>query len=355
MPASPSDRLTAAVFRWAMTRSTRTARRLAGRPVRIDGLTLSPHTQLMLRLQRLGREPGAETLPIEQGRAALLRHAAMAGGDQPIGRTEDLELPGPAGALPARLCVPTSLLDATDAQPLLVFFHGGGMIYGDLDSHDALCRFLAEHAGVRVLAVDYRRGPEDPFPAGVDDAWAAYRWVAEHPLELGADPHRLAVGGDSAGGYLAAATALRAAQEGVPLAFQLLVYPVTDLAGGSRSRQLFGSGLYLTTEFMDLASRHYLGGADPRDPRASVLYADVPPGLAPAYVATAGFDPLRDEGEAYAARLREAGVPVRLKRYGGEIHGFANIVGVPGAPRNAVAEMAGALRDALAAVPAEAS
>jgi acetyl esterase len=225
------------------------------------------------------------------------------------------------------------------------------MIFGDLDSHDALCRFLAETAGVRVLAVDYRMGPEHPFPAGVDDAWAAYRWVAGHAADLGADPDRLAVGGDSAGGYLAAATALRAAEEGVPLAFQLLVYPVTDLAGGSRSRQLFGEGLYLTTEFMDLASRHYLGGADPRDPRASVIHADLPPGLAPAYVATAGFDPLRDEGEDYARKLEAAGVPVQLTRYGGEIHGFANMVGVPGTPRDAVVQMAHAVRDALAAVP----
>ena len=348
MRRSPAHRLKAAVFNWAMTRSTRTARRLAGRPVRIDGLTLSPHTQLALRLQRLGREPGAETLPVEHGRRAVLRHSALVGGDQPIGRTEELEVEGAEGPLPARLYVPRGLLGADgDAHPLLVFFHGGGMIFGDLDSHDPLCRFLAEQARVRVVAVDYRMGPEDPFPAGVDDAIAAYRWIVRHPDRFGADPQRLAVGGDSAGGYLAAATAIEAAREGLPLAFQLLIYPVTDMAGGTRSRKLFARDLYLTEEFIDLASRHYLGDADVRDPRASVIHADLPAGLAPAYVATAGFDPLRDEGEAYAEKLRGAGVPVRLKRYGGEIHGFANIVGPPGTPKDAVAEMARALREAL--------
>ena len=337
------------MFHWAMTRSPRTARRLAGRPVRIDGLTLSPHTQLVLRLQRLGREPGAETLPVEQGRLAVLRHTTIAGGDQPIGRTEDLEVPGAEGDLPARLYVPRTLLGEEGRQPLLVFFHGGGMIFGDLDSHDPLCRFLAEQARVRVLAVDYRMGPEDPFPAGVDDATAAYRWIAQHPETFAADPQRLAVGGDSAGGYLAAAAAIEAAREGLPLAFQLLIYPVTDMAGGTRSRELFSQGLYLTREFIELATQHYLGDADVRDPRASVIYADLPAGLAPAYVATAGFDPLRDEGEAYARKLADAGVPVRLTRYGGEIHGFANIVGPPGTPRDAVAEMARVLREALSA------
>src|SRR4051794_19569775 len=197
MQRSVGHRLKAAAFNWAMTRSPRTARRLAGRPVRIDGLTLSPHTQLVLRLQRLGREPGAGTLPLDQGRLAVLRHAAIAGGDQPIGRTEDLEVAGAEGPLRARLYVPRALLNGT-GHPLLVFFHGGGMIFGDLESHDPLCRFLAEQAGVRVVAVDYRMGPEAPFPAGVEDTAAAYRWITEHADRLGADPQRLAVGGDSA-------------------------------------------------------------------------------------------------------------------------------------------------------------
>jgi acetyl esterase len=223
------------------------------------------------------------------------------------------------------------------------------MVYGDLDSHDALCRFLAENAGVRVLAVDYRLAPEAPFPAAVDDAWAAFEHVARHPEEYGGDPARLAVGGDSAGGSLSAVTALRAAEEGLPLAFQLLIYPLTDFGGGTRSRELFGRGLFLTTEFMELATSTYLGDGDPRDPRASVLHAEVPAGLAPAFVATAGFDPLRDEGEAYVRKLQEAGVPVRHRRYDGEVHGFANVLAPRGTPRDAMTEMAGELRAALAA------
>ena len=309
-------------------------------------MTLSPQTQLMLRLQRWARERPVESLPVEQGRLALVRQARMIGGRQPIGQVVDTEVAGAEGPLRARLYVPR---DAGPVSPMLVFFHGGGMVYGDLDSHDALCRFLAETAGVRVLAVDYRLAPEAPFPAAVDDAWAAFEDVARRAEEYGADPSRLAVGGDSAGACLSAVTAIRAAEEGVPLAFQLLIYPVTDLRGRTRSRELFGRGLFLTAEFIELATTSYLGDADPRDPRASVMYADLPAGLAPAFVATAGFDPLRDEGEAYARKLAEAGVPVRQKRYGGEIHGFANLLGSEGTPRQAMTEMAEALKVALKA------
>jgi acetyl esterase len=198
-----------------------------------------------------------------------------------------------------------------------------------------------------VLAVDYRLGPEHPFPAGVDDAWTAYDWISRNASDYGADPARLAVGGDSAGAYLAATTAIRAAQEGRPLAFQLLIYPVTDMEGKSESRAKFGRNHYLTHEFMQTATTSYLQGHDPRDPRASVIHADIPRNLAPAFLATAGFDPLRDEGEAYAQKLAGAGVDVAMKRYGGEIHGFANILGVEGHPRRAMTEMAHALAEAL--------
>jgi len=278
---------------------------------------------------------------------AMLNQATMVGGTHPIGRTEGRTVRGATGPLDARLYVPQALVDSEAADPMLVFYHGGGMIYGDLDSHDALCRFLCEEAGVRVLSVDYRLAPEHPFPAGVDDAWAAYHWVATHAADFDADPTRLAVGGDSAGGYLAAEVALRAASEGVPLAYQLLIYPVTDFRGVSESRRMFGAGFFLTTEFMDLATEAYLQGHDPTDPRVSVMFADIPPGLAPALVATAGFDPLRDEGEDYARRLEEAGVPVDAKRYGAEIHGFVNILAVEGTTKLAVQEMAAKLKAAL--------
>lgn len=333
-------------------------RAVAGRPVMLDGQTLDTETQFMLRLQRLLKEPGAETLPIPQGRAAILRQARLAGGRQPIGEVRDLEVPGADGPLAVRLYLPRaqvptgsggSTTRAGGASPLLVFVHGGGMMYGDLDSHDATCRFLAERGDVRVLAVDYRLAPEHTFPAAVDDCWAAYQWVAENPDRLGADPDRLAVGGDSAGGYLAAVVALKAAEAGVPCAFQLLVYPVTNMAEKSESRETFGEGFYLTTAFTDLAEETYfVDPAHKRDPLASVAFTEkIPENLAPAYVATAGFDPLRDEGEAWARRLADSGVDVTLRRFPGLIHGFVNVVGVGRAQRAAVAEIAAQLKAAL--------
>ena len=323
-------------------------RRLAGPPVVVDGQTLAVDTQLMLRLQRLSREAGVETLPIPEGRLLAVHHTQMAGGLQPIGSVRDLTAAGRR----ARLYVPTGAGAASDsdeeAGPLLVFFHGGGFFFGDLETHDAACRFLAERSGVRVLAVDYRLGPEDPFPAAYDDAVAAYRWAVENAAALGADPARLAVGGDSAGGNLAAGVAIEAARTGLPLAFQLLVYPATDNARQTESARLFGSGYYLTSEFMDLATRSYLAeGSDRLDPRVSPAYADLPPGLAPALVVTAGFDPLRDEGEEYARRLAEAGAHVELRRFPDQIHGFFNIVGVGRSSRAANAEIAARLRSAL--------
>src|SRR4051812_21833212 len=192
------------MLRAALGLPPRLQRLLAGRPVTIDGQTLAVETQLMLRLERIVREPSAEDLPLPAGRRLLVEHTAIAGGTQPVGAVRDLSV----GGLPGRLYVPTG---ATSPGPLLVFLHGGGWVYGDLDSHDPPCRFLAERSGVRVLAVDSRRAPEHPFPAACDDAEAAYRWVAENAVSLGADASRLGVGGDSAGGNLAAVTALRAA------------------------------------------------------------------------------------------------------------------------------------------------
>lgn len=320
----------------------RVQRVLAGRPVVREGQTLATDTQLMLRLRRLVREPAAESLPIEAGRRAILRQTALVGGAQPIGAVRDL----PVGSLPGRLYVPSR---ATDPGPLLVFFHGGAWIYGDLDSHDPACRFLAEAAGVRVLAVAYRLAPEHGFPAAYDDCLAAYRWVTANAASLGADPDRLAVGGDSAGGCLAATTAIEAAREGLPLAFQLLVYPATDMRGGSESRETYAEGFYLSRQFMDRGRECYLPRpADPVDPHASPLLAEIPAGLAPAYVVTAGFDPLRDEGEAYAKKLVDAGVQTELRRFPDQIHGFLNVVGVGRSARAANAEIAATLRAALA-------
>ena len=332
-----------------LAQPTSRLRRLAGRPVRIDGNELSVQAQLMLRLMPAIGERGAEEYAdVEAGRAAMRRQARMAGGTLPVGEVQERTVRGASGGLPARLYVPRGV---TAPGPLLVFFHGGGMVYGGLDTHESTCRFLAEEAGVRVLSVDYRLAPEHVFPAGVDDAWAAYEWVAGNAADYDADPTRLAVGGDSAGGYLAAATALRAAQEKVPLAFQLLIYPMTEMLSERPSRRKFGTGFYLTAEFMDRAEATYLAGADPRDPRASVLHADltkqVVQHLAPGYLVTAGFDPLRDEGEAYADKLQQAGVRLDYRLAAGEIHGFANMVGWPGPARNELGRAAHALRDGV--------
>ena len=320
----------------------RVQRLLAGEPVEMDGQTLAVDTQLMLKARTLVKSTPVEEMPIEAARHELRYQQRLAGEGLPIGEVRDLEVAG----RPGRLYVPTG---APEPGPLLVFFHGGGWIYGDLDSHDPACRFLAEQSGVRVLSCDYRLAPEDPYPAAYDDCLAAYHWVLDHGDEIGADVDRLGVGGDSAGGTLAATVALTAAERGWPLAFQLLIYPGADMRGGTRSRELFGEHFILTHGFMDLARESYLPEDSLlEDPMASPLLAEIPAGLAPAYVATAGFDPLRDEGEAYAERLAEAGVPVEVTRFPDQIHGFLHFVAVGRSSMAANREIAERLKAGLA-------
>ena len=314
-------------------------RRLVGKPVTYDGQTLAVDTQIMLALMKVSGEPDPSTLPIPKGRVALLRQSQLGGGRQEIGSVRELW----AAGLKARLYVPEG---ASGNAPLLVFLHGGGFIFGDLDSHDAPCRLLASESGVKVLSVDYRLAPESPFPAAYDDSVAAFRWAVEHAAELGADPARIGVGGDSAGGNLAAGVALAVGED---CAFQLLIYPVTQSEANTRSREDLSEGFYLTSDFIAAATDNYLPeGIDRRDPRHAPLYAEIPAtGIAPAYVATAGFDPLRDEGEAYAAKLDEAGVKVVHRRFDDQIHGFLNVVGAGRTARAAVLEIAHVLRDNL--------
>ncbi|MCW2849301.1 MAG: alpha/beta hydrolase [Marmoricola sp.] len=339
----------ASLIKLVMGLPPRVQRVLVRRPVVLEGQQLALEFQLMLGLQRLSRIPGVETLPLAKARPALVRQAQLVGGKQPIAALRDVEVDGAEGPLKARLYTPTERVGAVPA-PTLLFIHGGGWMYGDLESHDAECRFLAEASGVQVLAIDYRLSPEHPFPAAVEDCRAAYRWLVEHADEVNADPARLAVGGDSAGGAMAAATAVYAAEQGLPLAFQLLVYPGTDFVDRTPSRKAFAEGFFLTELFMTGAEEAYFApGADKGHPDASALRrVDFPENLAPAFLATAGFDPLRDEGEAYAKLLAEKGVPVELVRYPAMIHGFMNSVGVGReAPAN-VREIAGKLRAALA-------
>ena len=324
--------------------------RLSGRPpVQLDGQTLAPEQQLMLRLLERTRASGPQPVSPAQARAARRRLAAVyAGRPVAVGGVRELALDTPV-RLRARHFAPS---EPGGPHPLLVYFHGGGFTYGDLDTHDGACRLLCRHAGTHVLAIDYRLAPEHPFPAAVEDARAALRWAHANAEALGADPQRVGVGGDSAGGNLAAVAAQLAAREdGLALALQLLIYPATDFTGRRRSRELFGEGFLLTHTDMDWFEDNYLGAsrAHASDPRASPLLADNLSGLAPALVITAGFDPLRDEGEDYAGALQTAGTPVTLRRFPDLMHAFISAAGVSRGCRDALVEIAGATRAMFAA------
>lgn len=245
---------------------------------------------------------------------------SLAGRPPSVALVEPRIAPGPAGPIPLRLYRPT---DAA-RLPGILFLHGGGWTMGNLDTHDTLCRTLANATGAAVIAVDYRLAPEDKFPAAFDDGWAALRHVAAHAAEFGIDPHGLAICGDSAGGNLAAALALQARDHGGPrLAAQILLYPVTDMTMRAASHRENATGFLLTAEAVAWYRDRYLRAPDDQlDWRASPLLAGTLAGLPPACILTAGCDPLRDEGDAYAARLRAAGVPVAHLPMPGFIHGF---------------------------------
>jgi acetyl esterase len=318
---------------------------LSGKPpVEIDGDTLAPDMQLFLAVLDRRRQPPLETLSPADARQARRRlTAAYAGKPVPVRSVEDLGIDA-AIPLRARHYAPP---EPGGPHPLLVYYHGGGFTYGDLDTHDGVCRILCRHGGAHVVAVDYRLAPEHPFPAAVDDARAALRWAFANAGRLGADPGRVGVGGDSAGGNLAAVTSQLAARDGGPApALQLLIYPATDMSTRHSSRELFREGFLLNDPEMDWFTDNYLGKArtDVADPRASPLLADDLSGLAPAFVVTAAFDPLRDEGEAYAAALRAAGTPVTLRRFPGFIHGLINGAGVSRTARDALVEIGGVTR-----------
>ena len=300
-------------------------------PIVIDGQRLEADVQLMLALRRyLGEPVWDEHLDVETGRRLTREEAALARGTVhvAVGAVEDLRVAG----MNARRYVSAE----PGEKPTLLYFHGGGFVVGDLDTHDAPCRVLCRHAGVDVLSVEYRKAPETPFPGYIEDARKAFTWAAEHY-------ETVAVSGDSAGGNLAATLAI----EFDPV-LALLIYPVVDGTQERPSRRMFGKGFFLTDELMTWYTGHFMPpGSDPSDPRRSpILHPDLK-SSAPCLVVTAGFDPLRDEGEAYAAKLREFGVPAMTRRFSGLFHGFINSIGASPSSRDALVEVAGMTRALL--------
>jgi acetyl esterase len=276
----------------------------------------------------------------------LYEMAFAAGESEPVAHVEERTLPGPAGGIPVRVYRPR----ISGLLPALVYFHGGGWVVCSLDTHDNVCRALANRAGCAVVSVDYRLAPEHRYPAAPEDCYAAATWVAERGASLGVDAARIAVGGDSAGGNLAAVVALLAREREAPrLAAQLLVYPVTNNDFDNISYKENAEGYLLTRSMMQWFFGHYL--EDPADaslPTVSPLRAERLDGLPPALLVTAGYDPLRDEGDAYAERLRQAGVPTRHLRYDGMFHGFFSMFEQIETGRDAIEAAALFLRESFA-------
>jgi acetyl esterase len=312
-----------------------------GRAITIDGNTLDATLQLILAVQQRTRTGGLSAAGDPEAARALMRSSHVLLNTHIAVPASDLTIPGPAGPLPARhYRTPDSAV-----APMLVFFHGGGFVVGDIESHDGLCRMICRDAAVHVLSVDYRLAPEHKAPAAIEDCVAAYRWSLAHAAELGAS--RIGVGGDSAGGNLAAVVALRSRDEGLPQpALQVLLYPVLDLSRETPSRILFSEGFFLTKHDRDWFTDLYLDGSDlaADDARVSPLNAADLSGLAPALVLTAGFDPLRDEGNEYAEALRSAGVVVDHRQFDGLTHGFASIAPFGGGSAEAMVALISAIR-----------
>jgi len=310
-------------------------------------MPLDPYTKGLLDMLVEAQRPKTWQLtPPEarEGMLALVKYVDAK--DVPIGRIDDASLPGPTGPLAYRCYTPVG---ATAAQlPGLIYFHGGGFVIGDLDTHDGMCRLLANASGCRLVSCAYRLAPEHKFPAAINDGFAAARWVAEHTAELGIDLQRLAIGGDSAGGNLAAVVCLLAKRAGGPVpALQVLFCPRTDGAADTQSMRDFATGYLLEQKSIDWFAAHY-GAPDLFDFRVSPLRAEDVAGLPPLHMHTAEFDPLRDEGKAYADRLAAAGVATRYVCHPGMIHHFYAMAGAIPYGRTALEAAGAAIKQALA-------
>ena len=307
-------------------------------------MSLDPQMKGLLDQMAAANLQPFHKLTPQEARAA---RRAPQGEPEPVAHVEDRKIPGPGGEIPVRIYVP----QGNGPFGVLVYFHGGGWVVGNIEMTDQPCRMITNAAGCVTVSVDYRLAPEHKFPAGPEDCYAATKWVAENAAKLGCDAERIAVGGTSAGATLAAATALMARDRGGPaIAYQLLVYPATRRELDTPSHRQFATDGYhiLSRADMEWFWGHYLASAaDAANPYACPARAKTLAGLPPAIVITAEFDPLRDEGEAYAARLREEGTATVLKRYDGVTHGFFGMPSVVEKSRRAIAEVSAALRDAI--------
>jgi acetyl esterase len=303
-------------------------------------MPLDPQAEALLK--QMAATPVWYSIPLTEARQQrVLSAPIMNGTPEFVGHVEDRAILGPLGEIPIRIYTP----EGDGPFPVLIYFHGGGWVLSNLDTHDALCRKLGNRTPCIVVSVDYRLAPEHRFPAAVEDAYAATVWVAEHTAELNSDPTRIAVGGDSAGGNLSAVVTHIARDQGIPsLMYQVLIYPATDFytpESPTRSYHTFGEGYFLTRESMQHFWEHYLNTpAEGTDPRAAPLHRNNLSGLPPALIITAEFDPLLDEGELYATRLQKAGVPVTLRRYDGMIHGFFTMSAILDKSKQAIDETA---------------
>lgn len=338
---NPQQRSMRAVIRGLGMLPEPMQRLIAGKPVEIDGQRLLTEVQMALRL--LNAIPGSsfEDLPLPQARAQIDAESMIFGDPEPVEVIEDIQIPTRDGSVAGRVYIGSA---AAEVGGSVAYFHGGGWVVGSLLSVDSVCRFLAAHTDLVIVSVDYRLAPEHPFPAALHDAVDAYRWLRSHP-DWGTT---VAVAGDSAGGNLSAGVCAQTLDdENGPPDFQLLFFPVTEVSTKHPSYRLFSEGYFLTEKQMDWYIGHYLPNPSDRlDPRASPLLGD-PTGHPPAHVAVSGFDVLRDEGIAYAKKLRGAGVPTTLQVVEGHVHAFVNATGVGTWSKRALAEAVQSLTDGM--------